>query len=617
MSRRIFKGTIIFTIIVIVSYLLTIIFYPIPQVNHPYETQIISNEDRLLYSKIKEETGSYVKLENVSEAFLNTLILVEDQTFYSHNGVDYKRIIASTINNIKNKGIVEGGSTITQQLSRMVYLNNDKTFKRKFKELLISKKFEANYKKEKILEMYINLVFFGHNLYGIESASNYYFNKSPAYLDYNESAVLVGIINSPNNYAPDINLEKCLNKKNIIINKLFEHKYLDLENYNYYKDCIPNFYCKNNDNSLVYAYYNDAINKELNSLDLDIDSNNKIGLKINTYLDMNVQQKVYDIVKKYSHHITDEEIAIVIMKPKSNKVISLIGGIDYSKTEFNRATDSYRQIGSTIKPLIYYLGLEKGMTPLTLLTSKETTFHFENYQDYSPKNAGEKYANRKINMIEALGLSDNIYATKTAIMVGLNNIGKLLNKFSIENININPTLALGTVEMTPIQLASIYNCFASEGKYYAPKLIDSVKDSYDHLLYSMDTSSTRILDSTSTNILNYLLQSPFDKSLTSYTSPSLINYQTKARFSAKTGTTDSSSWVVGYNPQYTICVYVGTDNNEALKDQTTSKKIFLEIADSLCPKVDIPFFNILKNCEEFSLTNKTNSLTTLTYIKAK
>lgn len=616
MSRKIFKGTLIFTILIIVSYLLTIVFYPIPQVNHPYETQIISQEDKLLYSKIKEETGSYIRLENVSESFINTLILIEDQSFYSHNGVDYKRIIASTINNIKNKDIVEGGSTITQQLSRMIYLNNDKTFKRKFKELLISKKFEANYKKEKILEMYINLVFFGHNLYGIESASNYYFNKNPALLDYNESSILVGIINSPNNYAPDIDLEKCLNKKNIILEKLYKAKYLDDQNYNHFLNNIPNFHCKSN-NSLSYAYYNDAINKELKSLKFDLDKNDKLGMKITTYLDMNVQQKVFDIVNKHSHNIKEEEIAVIIMKPKSNKVISLIGGTNYSKSEFNRAIDSYRQIGSTIKPLIYYLGLEKGMTPLTLFTSKETTFHFENYEDYSPKNAGEKYANRKINMIEAIGLSDNIYATKTAIMVGLNNIGKLLNKFNIENININPTLALGTVELTPLELTSIYNTFASGGIYYPPKFIDEVKDSYNHVLYKTNSPSTKILSPTNTAILNYLLQSPFDKSLVSFSSPSLINYQTHARFSAKTGTTDSSSWVVGYNPQYTICVYVGTDDNEALKDKTTSKSIFQEIANSLCPKIDSPFFDIPKNCEELSLTNKTNSLKTLTYLRKK
>ena len=617
MTKRIFKGTLIFTIIVIVSYLLTIVFYPIPQVNQPYVIQFFSKEDKLLFSKIKEETGSYIKLENISEPFLNTLVLIEDQTFYTHNGVDYKRIIASTINNIKSKDIVEGGSTITQQLSRMVYLNNDKTLKRKFKELLISKKFEANYKKEKILEMYINLVYFGHNLYGIESASKYYFNKAPAHLDYNESAILVGIINSPNNYAPDIDLEKCINKKNIILNKLFDNKYLDQENYQYFKNNIPKFHCKNDDDSLFYSYYNDAIKKELNSLNINLNSNEKIGLKLTTYLDFDIQRKVYEIVNKHSKEINNEEIAVVIMKPKSNKVISLIGGINYSKSEFNRAIDSYRQIGSTIKPLIYYLGLEKGMTPLTLLTSKETTFHFENFEDYTPKNAGEKYANRKINMIEAIGLSDNIYATKTAIMVGLNNIAKLLNKFNIENIDINPTLALGTVELTPLQLTSIYNTFASEGVYYAPKLIDSVKDSYDHLLYKSNNPSIKILDSTNTSILNYLLQSPFDKSLISYASPSLINYQTKARFSAKTGTTDSSSWVVGYNPQYTICVYVGTDNNETLKNQTISKSIFQEIANSLSPKIDNPFFNVPKNCEEFSLTNKINSLQTLTYLKAK
>ncbi len=617
MSRKIFKGTLIFTIIIIVSYLLTIVFYPVPKINHPYETQVLSKENDILYSKINDETGEYIKLENVNSTFLDTLILIEDQSFYSHNGLDYKRIIASALNNIKNQKIVQGGSTITQQLSRMIYLNTDKTLFRKFQELLISKKIEANYKKEKILEMYINLVFFGHNLYGIEAASNYYFNKSPAHLNYNESAILVGIINSPNNYAPDIDLEKCINKKNQILNKLYEFKFLDKENFEYYLNEIPKFHCQNETSSLVYSYYNDALNKELESLNIDLKGNKKIGLKIKSYLDINIQEKIYEIVNKYSDSITNEEVAIVIMKPNSNKVIGLIGGIDYSKSEFNRAVDSYRQIGSTIKPLLYYLGLEKGMTPLTLLTSKETTFHFENFEDYSPKNAGEKYANRKINMIEAIGLSDNIYATKTAIMVGLNNVANLLKKFNIKEFNINPTIALGTVEMTPIQLASIYNTFASEGIYYPPKLIEEVKDSYDHTLYKDSNHSMRLLNKTNSVILNYLLQAPFDKSLSSYASPSLINYQTNARFSAKTGTTESSSWVVGYNPQYTICVYVGTDNNESLKNTQISKNIFLEIANSLCKKVDIPFFDIPNTCEQFSLTNKETSKKTYTYIREK
>ena len=233
MGKKILKGTLILTIIIIVSYALSIIFYPIPNVNHPYEEKVVSIEDKEIYSQIRNEYASYTKLSNVSEAFINTLIQIEDQNFYTHNGLDYKRILASAIENLKNMQITQGASTITQQLARMIYLSNDKTLTRKLHELLISKKLEANYQKDKILEMYINLVYFGHNLYGIDSASYYYFNKSPAHLSYNESAVLVGIINSPNNNAPDIDLDACLSKKNSILKILFENKILDNENYNF------------------------------------------------------------------------------------------------------------------------------------------------------------------------------------------------------------------------------------------------------------------------------------------------------------------------------------------------------------------------------------------------
>ena len=348
MSRKIFKGTLIFTIMVIVSYMLTIVFYPTPIVNHPYEVKISNTEDELLYSQIKEETGEYVKLENVSEAFLTTLVEIEDKNFYSHNGVDYKRIIKSIATNIQEKEYAQGASTITQQLSRMIYLTNEKTLIRKYKELLISKKFEANYKKEKILEMYVNLVFFGHNLYGIESASNYYFNKAPAYLDFNESAILVGIINSPNNYAPDIVLNKCINKKNQILKTIYERNILDKENYSYFINTTPIFNNQSIEDNTMYQYYNDALNKELSSLNIDLSSNKKLGLKITSYLDKSVQETIYNISQKYSSSITNEEIAIIVMKPKSNKVLGIIGGTSYSKSQFNRAIDSYRQIGSTI-----------------------------------------------------------------------------------------------------------------------------------------------------------------------------------------------------------------------------------------------------------------------------
>lgn len=617
MGKKILKGTFIFTIIVIVSYLLSIVFYPTPNLNHPYEKVVSSLEDKEIYSQIKDEYSSYTSLENVSQAFISTLIQVEDKNFYSHNGVDYKRIIASAWENIKNLEITQGASTITQQLARMIYLSNDKTLIRKFHELLISKKLEANYKKDKILEMYINLVYFGHNLYGIESASIYYFNKLPAYLDYNESSALVGIINSPNNYAPDIDLQACLAKKNSILKLLYDAKILDEENYKYFVNKNLSFYCQNQSKNDIFSFYDDAINKEIEKYNISIDKNEKLGLNITSYLNTNIQKTIHDIINDNASLITNEEVAVVVMKPNSNQVLGLVGGINYSKSQFNRAIDSTRQIGSTIKPLIYYLGLQKGMSPTTLFSSKETVFHIEGMEDYSPKNAGEKYANRKINMIEAIGLSDNIYATKTALYVGLNNIISLLNKFAVNSVELTPTIALGTVEMSPLTLCSIYNTFASEGTYYSPSLIKEIKDSNNHILFSNQSNGIKILNQTSCLIINYLLQSPFDKALGSYANPSLVNHQTKARFCAKTGTTESSSWVVGFNPKYTICVYVGTDNNEALKNTSIAKQIFVKLCDSLCPKIDTSFFSIPSTCESFALTNKTNNLKTFNYIRKK
>ena len=617
MLKKIFKGGLFFTIMLIVSYLLAIIFHPVPNVYHPYEKNIYSKNEELIYSQINNTYSNYCELKNISNEFINTLITIEDKSFYSHSGVDYKRVISSAFNNFKENEIIQGGSTITQQLARMIYLNNDKTLKRKFKELLISKKLEANYQKDKILEMYINLVYFGHDLYGINAASNYYFNKTPLDLSYNESAVLIGIINSPNNFAPDINLDKCLNKKNQILNSLVKNKIINDEEYLIYTNEKLSFYCKKDEKNGIFSYYNDAVNKEYYSLNINQNEIDKIGVNISTYLNENIQKNITDIVNNHHSYITNEELAIVVMKPNTNEVLSLIGGISINKSEFNRAIDSYRQIGSTIKPLIYYLGLEKGMNPNTLLTSQETTFRIEGFEDYSPKNAGEKYANRKINLIEAIGLSDNIYATKTAIYVGLNNIAYMLNKFHINNIEISPTLALGTIELSPLELTSIYNTFASKGIYYPPKFIKEIKDSRGYSVYNDSTISKRLLNETNTLILNYLLRSPFDESLISYTNPSLVNYQTKARFCAKTGTTESSQWVVGYNSDYTICIYVGTDNNEPLKNNGLAKKIFVDVADFLCPNENSPFFNVPSSCESFSLTNKLNSKNTFTYIRKK
>jgi membrane peptidoglycan carboxypeptidase len=261
------------------------------------------------------------------------------------------------------------------------------------------------------------------------------------------------------------------------------------------------------------------------------------------------------------------------MKPFSNNVIASLGGKDFHSSSFNCAIDSNRQIGSTIKPFIYYLGLKKGMTILTELNSSPTRFYIKDYGFYEPKNFNSLYANQDINMLEAIAYSDNIYAVKTGLLVGSTDLSNLLDSFDIKYIN-TPSSFLGSISTSLLKLTSMYNCLASEGKYYKPSYIESIYKNDGTLIYKNNLSFNPILSKNETIILNQALTSTFDKNLQGYTKPSLLNYQTKRKFAAKTGTTNQDNYVIGYNPSFTIGVWVGDINNNELNEPGKAKKIF-------------------------------------------
>ncbi|MBE6132577.1 MAG: penicillin-binding protein [Erysipelotrichaceae bacterium] len=604
---RRFVKTLIFIIIFILIVLLSI-FMLTPQVyiNKVNYIEVVDEEDNSLYSLINSSLSSYVPLEEISDEFKKTIVTIEDKRFYSHNGLDYSRITKSLIENIKNNKITQGASTITQQLARIAYLDNSKTYERKIKEALIAKKIEEDYSKDQILEMYINNCYFAHNLYGVSSAASYYFNKLPKDLNYQESALLVGIINAPNLYAPDIDYHSSINKLKQILYLLYENKVIDVETYYQELNRELHLSLKSETNSNI-LYYQDAINRQLEELNLNKKEYLRQGLKIKSSFDITIHNKINDIVKKHQKTAKNDEIAVVIMKPYSSDVLSLIGGFDFKVSPFNRAIESKRQIGSTIKPFIYYLGLNKGMTPLSKFTSEETTFNIEGIGEYSPKNASGHYANRKITMVEALGLSDNIYALKTTLLVGSKNVEALFNQFGFKLENVNPTIGLGSISLSPLELTSLYNCLASEGTYYKPNFIKQVHLQDGTLLINNHYKSKKILNSYQTILINYLLQAPFDNALTSYTLPSLINYQTDIKFGAKTGSTNSTNWVMGFNKYYTIGVYVGNDNNEVLSSKSLAKILFKEIANSLCENYLDTYYQVDSKMKPFTLYNSLNN----------
>ena len=608
--------TIILTIPVIMALLINTIIYLSPSIvlGHNEEYIVYDRNDEYAFTYHYNAIAKYVNLEDISPYFKAAIIASEDQRFYSHNGLDYRRIIASLLSNIKAQKIVAGGSTITQQLARTIYLNNNKSFIRKIKEAALARKIELTYKKDQILEAYLNCVYFGHNIYGIDEASNYFFNKNAKNLTLGEASMLAGIISSPSHYSPDIDITKSYIKQKQVLNNMKVQNKITEEEYQKALNENLNFkFKKSNTINRNVLYFYDAIMDELNEGHILKNNYKRVGLKINSTIDLEVTQKINNIIKSYNIDEDSSQIAVVVMKPNSGDVISLVGGVNYDNSQFNRATKSLRQTGSTIKPLLYYLALKNGFDIKTKLISKKTTFHLENEQEYSPSNAGEKYANKPITMLEALAVSDNIYATKTLLLVGSENLKDLLIKLGVKNATANATIGLGTNEMTPLQLTAIFNSFASLGHYYKPRLFKSVSLQNDQLVLNTSNTYSYTLDETLVIILNYMLTSPFDKNLDTYVSPSLLNYQTSHIFAAKTGSTQSDSWVVGFNPNYTICVYVGNDDNKELKNGKLAKQLFVSIADYLTKNDSNDFYKANANMHSFKIYNKSKKQFSNTY----
>lgn len=600
-------------IIIICTFLLSISFllYPNVYISYPYYTQINDAYNQQIYSYCREKKSEYTPLNKVSSAFIKTLIQIEDKRFYSHHGFDYARIFQSAFKNLKNNNLNQGASTITQQLARTLYLNNSKSFTRKINEAYIAKKIEMKYTKNYILELYINSVYFAHNLYGISAASNYYFNKTPEELNYQDACILVGIINAPNIYSPFINYNLCMEKMKSIAYKLYSDNIIDVKEYYHIISTPPQLYGNEEELTDSFSYYYQAIKKELTKNNISLSKNNTEGYIIDTYFDRDIQNIVDTSIASYKF---EDEVAAIVMKPYSSKVLALCGGKDFSTSQFNRALDAKREIGSTIKPFIYYLNLINGLSPLSEFTSKPTKFTLEDGTIYNPKNATDTYAYRKINMIEALALSDNIYAVKSAFYIGSKNIANFIKQFNVEVDNTNITIALGNISMTPLQLIAMYNCLASEGIFYQPKFVSKIKKNSNEIIYNASSSGKRILNEKETILLNYMLQSPFDAAFTSYASPTMKNYQVNRQFCVKTGTTSTSSYTVGFNNEYTVLVYVGNDNGQ-LRDGTASKRIFQNIVNKLPQENEsTSFYKVLSNTRLIQFHNSLYNLYSKKYL---
>ncbi len=570
----------IYIIIIIINFSFYVYASITPkfEINTKNNIVIYDNNNSEIFKN--SDLDNYVSLDNISIYVKNSIVSVEDKNFYKHQGFDYLRIIKAIINNIKRKSIVEGASTISQQYIKNLFLDFEQTWKRKIEEAYLTYELEVHYSKDEILEGYLNTIDFGCGNYGIKEASKYYFNKLPSELTLSEASIIVGIPKNPSYYNPVSNYNSSKKRQLIVLKTMVNNGYITKEEMNDAYNTKLTFYAKSDKKELssIY-YYKDAVINELYSIKkipsslLNVD-----GLKIYTSLDTNAQLILENNINEYMNDTT-MQVASVIVTPNNGEIIALIGGKDYSISQYNRVISSKRQVGSTIKPFLYYAALENGFTPSTTFLSERTTFSLGD-SNYSPKNAGNIYANKNISLLAAIAYSDNVYAMKTHFFLGLNILGETTKRSGIntEVLN-NASSALGTTEINMLDYSNGFITLANLGIHKNPHLIRKITDINDNILYEYKNEEEYVLNSKYVYILNNLLTSTYNYSMVNYTSPTLLsvsNVINNNKYAVKSGSTSTDFLTIGYNKNYLVMVWNGNDNNSNVKSSESkiSKKIW-------------------------------------------
>lgn len=587
---------------------------------------LYDNKNDLVYQGSR--SNEWANLEDISDNLKNAVIAVEDKNFYNHHGFDYLRIAKAMLTNIKKKSIVQGASTISQQYIKNLYLDFDKTWKRKAEEAMLTLELEVHYDKDDILEGYLNTINYGQGNMGIVNASSYYFNKKPSELTLEEAIMLAGIPKNPAGYNPVSNYEASLKRAWVVAKSMLNNGYIDEDTYNnLFKEKLKIFGQTKNNNLQMIMYYQEAVLNELSNIKkIPASLINAGGLKIYTTLDLKEQTSLENNI--LSNKVDDElQVASVIVDPKTGAVKALTGGMNYAKSQYNRALKSKRQVGSTMKPFLYYAALENNMTMSSSFRSEETTFNLASGKTYAPQNAGNIYASKEITMAAALALSDNIYAVKTNLFLGVDKMIDVAKRTGINaNLDEVASLPLGTSEINILDYATGYTTFASGGYQKELYFIEKIEDIDGNVLYEHEDKNRLVINPNYTYILNEMMTSTTNDAYVDYTTPTALNIASilTHKYALKTGSTNTDYWLVGYNPDRLMMMWMGYDNNKEVNGnvRNNAKKIWALTIEESLNSINTTWYETPKNVIAIPLdavtgktTNNQNKVALYYYVK--
>ena len=542
-------------------------------------TEVYDRNGNKIANLFSDEHRYYVSYENIPPRLIEALLAIEDTMFFEHGGVNPDAIMRAIIKDVSAGKLKEGASTITQQLVKNTLLNREKKFSRKFKEVLYAIRIEQELSKEQILERYFNEIYLGHGYYGIKTASDGYFRKPLKELTLKEIAMLVGLPKAPNFYSPTRNYELSLGRANRVIGRMYELGWIDQETYEKATQERPKVY---NDTLSKNSgpYIIDEVMRQLGDAFPDIRSG---GYKIYTTIDMRLQEAGYKALQSGRDEILkraqeagdlDENMqrqlngALISLNPHTGEILAMVGGYDYALSPYNRVTQAKRQPGSAFKPFIYQVALDSGMSPSSMVPDIARTYTYAGddgeEKSWQPKNYKNEYKGM-VTIRDALTHSRNLATINMVSDMGFGKITDGLRRYGIvENLPPDLSIALGTISISPIDLAKYYTMFASGGALTNPMLVRQVITPKGETI-QYENKSRQV----NTPQQIYLMTSILKDCVSHGTG-------TGARvggieIAGKTGTTNKNvdAWFVGYSPTVETVVWFGHDNNTPMRRSET------------------------------------------------
>lgn len=630
-KRRIFFALLVFLAVIFVVFTISAIYDTQSKVAQVVNykpnraLKILDRKDRLLANAFEDEFRHYVAFDEIPPKIIETLLAVEDTMFFEHSGINLDAIIRAMLRNIKSGGLNEGGSTITQQLVKNIALSMERTFDRKFKEAIITLQVEKFLSKEEILEKYLNCIFFGNGFYGIKTAADGYFNKDLENLTLKEIAMLMALPKAPSFYNPATNLKASLARANTILERLYNIGWIDKGEFESAIAEVPKVYNKTLTQNLAPFVVDEVLRQLAHIKDLKTG-----GYVVKTHIDLDYQKTAQTALKNGYDNIlkrleakkpqldSAEESsadsakndtlngAMVVTQSKTGNILALVGGVDYAKSSFNRATQAKRQFGSTVKPFIYQIALDMGYSQATQISDVARIFGqneadleradlkteelVENADEeadnsWRPKNYTRSYSGI-VTLKEALRRSLNLATINLVDMIGFRSVyGKMLD-YGFENLPQDMTVVLGSFVLSPLDVAKSYSIFANYGTPISPKLVrgiikpDGSEISFEGAESSVDSAN---LNAESSAELTSKEQAYLNIDILKSVVTHGTGYRARTsgiEIAGKTGTSNDSvdAWFSGFSPTLQVVVWYGRDDNKSIGNNITGGVVSAPVA---------------------------------------